>query len=174
MEALGHEHDAIVLILYKYGADHLTEAEEEKLNHTNAIAAGQQLAKAASDGSLEDVNRILAASAASTYTPRSSSKPHQDHHSADVVEPLVVAVANHTSWTYGGRTALMTASMHGHTAVITALIDAKADVNKQDDDGSTALYYAIIEHHEGAMALLRVAGAVLTAKDMAGIMVRAC
>lgn len=56
-----------------------------------------------------------------------------------------------------GLTALMMAV--GHPEVVRALIAAKADVNAEADDDTTALKLASIKKHKEVVRLLKLAGA---------------
>lgn len=47
-----------------------------------------------------------------------------------------------------GQTALMLAVSHGRVDVVKALLACEADVNVQDDDGSTALMCACEQGHK--------------------------
>ena len=55
------------------------------------------------------------------------------------------------------RTPLYWASSKGHLEVVRALLDAKAEVNKADNDGRTPLYQALSNKHPEIAALLREA-----------------
>jgi hypothetical protein len=59
----------------------------------------------------------------------------------------------------GGATALMRAAYGGDTAMVQVLLEAKADVNLQDDYGGTALIYAAQGNHAGIVRILLRAGA---------------
>ncbi|KAK3349517.1 ankyrin repeat-containing domain protein [Lasiosphaeria hispida] len=59
----------------------------------------------------------------------------------------------------GGKTALMWSSQWNHTACVNLLIEARADVNAQEDGGRTALIYASREGHTDCMIPLLRAGA---------------
>ena len=55
-----------------------------------------------------------------------------------------------------GGTALMAAALTGHTSIVQALLDAKADASRQKiDDGMTALMYAEEFKHTATAQLLR-------------------
>lgn len=69
----------------------------------------------------------------------------------------------------GGLTALMFAARQGAAEGIRALIDAGADLNASDPDGTSALVIAIINAHYDAAALLIDAGASPAAADNAGM-----
>ena len=53
-----------------------------------------------------------------------------------------------------GQTALMLAVSHGRVDVVKALLACEADVNVQDDDGSTALMCACEQGHKEITGLL--------------------
>ncbi|XP_075745815.1 E3 ubiquitin-protein ligase MIB2 isoform X2 [Rhipicephalus microplus] len=46
-----------------------------------------------------------------------------------------------------GETPLMLAAFFGHWDIVEILVEAGADVNRQDQDGDTVLHYAISRHH---------------------------
>ena len=54
-----------------------------------------------------------------------------------------------------GRTTLMGAAVNGHTTIVQALLDAKADASLQTIDGSTALMHAEDQKHIETAQLLR-------------------
>ena len=58
-----------------------------------------------------------------------------------------------------GRTALMYACYPGHTEIVQHLINAKADVNLEANDGTTALTYAISNGHTSIVKMLLLANA---------------
>jgi len=68
----------------------------------------------------------------------------------------------------GGSSPLITASMFGRTAEATALIEAGADVNQRNDDGSTALITAAFMAHPDIVQALLDAGADRSITNNAG------
>merc|ERR1711907_645744 len=58
-----------------------------------------------------------------------------------------------------GLTALMMASVMGHTGVVEALAKAGAKTDLQDGDGRTALFWAAMRGHQEVVAALVAAGA---------------
>jgi ankyrin repeat protein len=64
-----------------------------------------------------------------------------------------------------GYTALMTASMDGHTATVQALIGAGADSNLEDKGGSTALMWASIWGHTAIVRALIGLGVDVNLQD---------
>jgi ankyrin repeat protein len=68
----------------------------------------------------------------------------------------------------GGWTPLMYAARDGAVAAVSALADAKADLNATDPDGTTALMYAIINAHFDTAAVLIEKGADPNVADSTG------
>ena len=65
-----------------------------------------------------------------------------------------------------GITPLMLASSHGHTDIVTLLINRNSDVNRKDADGRTALHHAVRHNHvRVADILIRLGGARVDAAD---------
>ncbi len=69
----------------------------------------------------------------------------------------------------GGWTALMYAARQGSRAAIGALVDAGADLNGADPDGTTALGFAVINAHADAAELLLTRGANPNIGDRTGM-----
>lgn len=67
-----------------------------------------------------------------------------------------------------GRTALMTAALHGHVEIARVLIDAGADVNLADERGATALMEAARAGAYQLLDILAHAGADLDGIDSSG------
>merc|ERR1740124_695262 len=65
---------------------------------------------------------------------------------------------------YFGLTALMGAIVNGHTTVVQALLDAKADTSLRATNGSTALTWAEHDKHTTTAQLLRQHAKRLTAE----------
>jgi E3 ubiquitin-protein ligase mind-bomb len=80
-------------------------------NQTNGVA--DQLVRAAAQGHLETVQRLLEGVSRNMVDMRS-----------------------------GGKTALQVAAHQGHAAVVRLLLHAGASVNASDNDGDTCLHYA--------------------------------
>ena len=70
--------------------------------------------------------------------------------------------------TFKGRTALLTAAMHGHIQVCKLLFKKGANVNHQDDNKFTALIYAANEGHFDIVKWLIEVGANIRLKDNFG------
>ena len=76
------------------------------------------------------------------------------------VKVLIVAGANPNGFKlHDGTTALMHASINGHTEAVRALCKAGADVNYKDRVGMTALKCAMKREHTDTAAVLREYGA---------------
>ena len=60
------------------------------------------------------------------------------------------------------------ASANGHESIVRALLDAGADKDAKDDEGSTALTWASESGHESIVRALLDAGADRDAKDNEG------
>ena len=67
-----------------------------------------------------------------------------------------------------GRTALYRAAQNGHNDIAKILIEAGADVNKQDKDWETALYRAAVNGHNDIAKILIEAGADVNIQDKDG------
>jgi ankyrin repeat protein len=67
-----------------------------------------------------------------------------------------------------GMTALMWASIYGHTEVVRLLLDKGALLDEKDEDGRTALMRASDNSHTEVMRLLLDKGALLDEKDNGG------
>jgi ankyrin repeat protein len=67
-----------------------------------------------------------------------------------------------------GRTALMTASQFGYTAIVRKLIEVAADSNLKNNTGATALMFAAINGHNGVVKDLLEAGADISVSDNQG------
>ena len=67
-----------------------------------------------------------------------------------------------------GYTALILAAGNGHTAYVSVLVQAGADVNAVDASGTTALHIAANWRRESCVSLLMQAGAELTQEQLTG------
>jgi serine/threonine-protein phosphatase 6 regulatory ankyrin repeat subunit B len=74
---------------------------------------------------------------------------------------------NHSFYTRGASL-LMTASGVGNTDIIRTIIDHGADINARDNDGDTALFYALTKQQTAAMELLITRGANVNTKGQSG------
>ncbi|KAI4465183.1 zinc finger c3hc4 type (ring finger) [Holotrichia oblita] len=106
-------------------------------NQTNGTA--DQLVRAAAQGQLESVKRIL----------------------EDLVPNMVDARS-------GGKTPLQVAAHQGHVAIVRELLSKGADVNASDNDGDTCLHYAAFGNQPEVVDLLIVAGASLNTSNRSG------
>jgi Ankyrin repeats (3 copies) len=68
------------------------------------------------------------------------------------------------SGTFAGATALIAAAISGNLEIVNLLLAAKADVNATDNDGATALHYAVTRDHKTIVKVLQQYGG----KDVAG------
>ena len=98
---------------------------------------GENLLDAAGRGNGKDVSRLLRV-----------PKLHVDY------------AAEEDKWT-----ALMEASSKGFPSVVEILIDASADVAKQNVDGCTPLYFAMERNHQAVLMQLYQLGAVFSRED---------
>ncbi|KAL2116719.1 hypothetical protein VTJ04DRAFT_8887 [Mycothermus thermophilus] len=97
---------------------------------------------AASNGSVESINKIL----------NGSARKYVDINAPDEE----------------GTTALIYASCFGHESVVQALIEAGADVDKQDRNQWSALMWAMTNRHKGIAKLLLDSGASTETKTSTG------
>ena len=67
-----------------------------------------------------------------------------------------------------GWTALMRASLLGHTGIVKALLASGADMNAADNTGWTALMYACLRGHLESARLLVAAKALVNARSTNG------
>ena len=67
-----------------------------------------------------------------------------------------------------GWTALMIASLNGHTAIVEILLKHDANINVKSNNGCTALILASQDGYKEIVALLLKHGADVNAKDNAG------
>jgi ankyrin repeat protein len=67
-----------------------------------------------------------------------------------------------------GRTPFLHAASRGNVSIMSALIDAGANINTQDDSGLSALHVAVEENQIDAIFLLLQRGANLLARDAEG------
>ena len=87
---------------------------------------------------------------------------------SDALEPGVSYVGQ-TVLPKGGWTPAMYAAREGAAGAIRALAEARADLDAQDPEGTTALLFAIINgHHDAAVALIEK-GAKLDVADKTGM-----
>jgi ankyrin repeat protein len=63
---------------------------------------------------------------------------------------------------------LFTAVGFGDSAVVQALLQGGADIHERDNDGMTALHWAVVAHHPEAVKALLTAGADVNAVDHFG------
>jgi len=64
-----------------------------------------------------------------------------------------------TLWGEVRYTALMNESQYGNTEIVRLLIEARSDVNMQDNEGYSALKVALNNGHTEIVQLLKEAGA---------------
>jgi ankyrin repeat protein len=74
-----------------------------------------------------------------------------------------------TPFPRGGWTALMYAARQGEVETVRALVDAGANLNVQDPDGTTALVFSIINAHYDSAAVLIDKGADPNIGDLSGM-----
>jgi E3 ubiquitin-protein ligase mind-bomb len=106
-------------------------------NQTNGVA--DQLVRAAAQGHLETVQRLLEGVSRNMVDMRS-----------------------------GGKTALQVAAHQGHAAVVRLLLHAGASVNASDNDGDTCLHYAAFGNQPEVLDLLIKAGSELNTANRSG------
>ncbi|KAK7867803.1 hypothetical protein R5R35_001215 [Gryllus longicercus] len=124
---------------------------------------GEQLCKAAEEGRLSDVRRLIHSGAYVNYTDRYGSTPlvyavFNDH--ADVVSLLLQRGADVNAVNLAGNSALHWAAMRDPSGrCVELLVRAGADVNARDLYGATPLHWAAQCNNEEAVRALLAAGA---------------
>ena len=88
--------------------------------------------------------------------------PGQD--ATEAVQVLLDAGANVDVQNKEGATALMAASVRGHTATVQVLLDAGANVDVQNKEGATAFMAASMKGHTATVQVLLAAGADVNAQ----------
>ncbi|GFY39880.1 KN motif and ankyrin repeat domain-containing protein 1 [Trichonephila inaurata madagascariensis] len=83
----------------------------------------------------------------------SISQPQNDHDWNVVQNAMNLGNVNDASKS-SKQTPLMSAASKGYVKMVRLLLEAGADPNQQDDDGSTALMYAAVQGHEACVCLL--------------------
>lgn len=78
------------------------------------------------------------------------------------VYDLIAAGADVNAKDKYGQTAIMLASLNGHTDVVQFLVDAHAELNMTAKYNLSALMLAVINHHDHIVRILVDAGADLT------------
>lgn len=127
-----------------------------------ADECGRQLRRAADDGDLVEVERLIregvnveaADSDGFTALLWASMKGHKD-----IVELLLASGAQPDKENTYGRTALLCASASGHKDVVEVLLASGAQPDKEDDDGKTAWMFASDYGHSQITDLLAAKGA---------------
>ncbi|CAH0558346.1 unnamed protein product [Brassicogethes aeneus] len=104
-----------------------------------ANGAADQLVRAAAQGHLDAVERLLEAVRGEAVDARS-----------------------------GGKTALQVASHQGHSPIVRLLLRAGASVNASDNDGDTCLHYAAFGNQPGVLDLLIKSGSELNTANRSG------
>ena len=132
-----------------------------------------RLLRAARDGNSEQVARLLEAGADVNY------QDHPNRQSAlflacaaghlDVVRGLLARQADPNIRTIRESTPLMLAAASGYDEILTALIDAGADVYMVNSCGVDALYWATLNGHASSVALLIRARAHTNRPCLAGL-----
>ena len=72
----------------------------------------------------------------------------------DIVEDLIVKNINLNVQDEAGNTALILASMEGHTKVVALLLNANADKYIVNNNGNDAIFYAKQKNHKNIIKLL--------------------
>lgn len=137
-------------------------ATSEKLSDDEKRAALQKaLHMAASNGNVDQVNKILGGRA-KQYVDINASD--EDGTPALIYASCFVRVSGVLLYfRYADQSGLQ-----GHEGVVHALIDAGADVNKQDRNNWSALMWAMTNRHKGIAKLLLDHGASAEAKTSSG------
>ncbi len=110
----------------------------------NSLLANNAFINAAGNGDLELVKKYIADGV-------DLNSKHDDSH-----------------FVWDGLTALMVASLYGHTEVVTLLINEKADISIKSDSGTTALMHASFSGRTEIIKLLINAKANVNAQNNIG------
>ena len=132
-------------------------------NETDGNGEPVLVALAARGGSGEDVELLIAAGAdvaAVGADKRSAIHCAGEQGHAEVIRTLVRAGANCNQTTGKGATPLWVSCLNGQLGSLTALLDAKADVNQaRTNDGVTPLFIACQKGHGSIVEALLGRGA---------------
>lgn len=122
------------------------------------LGSGKELFEAACRNDVDAIQALLQAGADVNWKPKESAYP------TNLLDEDVRML-----WVGLGRTALLGAAEEGHMEAMSALLDAKANVNFQDNSGFHALYLAAgVEDAEKAVKFLLGRGAKVNLKNKSG------
>ncbi|MDD9901890.1 MAG: ankyrin repeat domain-containing protein [Alphaproteobacteria bacterium] len=93
---------------------------------------------------------------------------HQDAFNENLCKKLIARGADLSMTDKGGHTALITASIRGHTGVVEALLDKGADIEAQAQNESTPLILAIMNKKTDTAKILLRHGANIHARNCYG------
>mmetsp|Transcript_54252 Transcript_54252/g.129264 ORF Transcript_54252/g.129264 Transcript_54252/m.129264 type:complete len:550 (+) Transcript_54252:228-1877(+) len=132
---------------------------------------GGALTKAAGDGVMDEVRRLLAAGASISEKDSDGWTPlwvaARNGH-LKVVRVLVEEGADKNTKNSDGDTPLSTAALYNHVLVVQFLVEAGANKNSPDKHGWTPLFTGAAHGHLLVVQALVKAGADTNAKDMTG------
>lgn len=136
-----------------------------------ALAEWTELHRAASQGNVTQILRLIAAGAAMEARDMEGSTPihlaaRQDH--AEEVDALAKAGADVNARGEGGSTPLHEAAVWGNAPVIRLLVAAGAFVNATDAELSTPLHFAALNEQAHAVETLVTLGADVNASNVQG------
>jgi hypothetical protein len=141
---------------------------------TAAVASADPatlLKRAARDGDLAELGRLLAKSPATLTGPDQRTALHE---AADGAKPEAAALllqrgAQVDARDGGGDTPLLVAARRGAAPVIEVLLGAKADANARDARGGTPLMLAVAAQSQPSAELLLAHGADATLRNAQGL-----
>ena len=139
------------------------------LHAPTAMAAENELHKAARTGDVAKLNRLIKAGANVNVTDEEGETPlfgaaYEGHTDAVIALLEAGAYVNAVGvGSFSSATPLHKAANEGHTDAVIALLKAGADVNATDEDGNTPLHWAAYFGHTDAVVALLKAGADVNA-----------
>ena len=89
--------------------------------------------------------------------------------STEIAQLLLAAGVSPVQILKGGQTPLIISAIHGNLELVRSIVDAKVDLNIQDDSGATALMWATYRRHHRVIELLLAAGCDRTCKNPGGL-----